>query len=67
MRLLINAVIVLLFVVSVWIGLAQEVVIPDAFQPAGVEHYPYWWDRAESGLHKTWDRLERMGVWVDYE
>jgi hypothetical protein len=57
--------IVALFALSLFWGLAQEVIIKPAFQPESA-HYPYWWDRAEPGLHQTWARLESMGVWDEY-
>jgi len=64
MRTIIQILIVALFSLSLWWGMAQETTLPQAFSDG---HYPYWWDRAESGLHFTWNRLEEMGVWNEYE
>lgn len=56
MRHIIRILIILLFALSVFWGVAQEVVMPQAFS---TDHYPYWWGRAEMGLPLTWDRLEQ--------
>ena len=66
MQHIIRYLIVVLFALSVFWGLAQECIMDVAFDPDG--HYPYWWERAEDGLHTIWDeRLESMGVWELYE
>lgn len=60
-----KVIIVALFGLSLWWGLAQDVIMPGAFQPESI-HYPYWWERAEVGLPEMWGRLEDMGVWDEY-
>lgn len=66
MRHIIRIVIVVLFAMSMYWGLAQECIMDVSFSPDA--RYPYWWERAEDGLHIIWnERLEPMGVWELYE
>jgi hypothetical protein len=53
---LVRIVIVVLIAVSLFMGIASDVLTPEAFSNG---HFPYWWSQATAEVHDPWNRLER--------